>query len=89
MSFGFTVSDDRRDVTEDHETGKVSVLRTVTGISRLWDVSAVSLPANNATYISARSFSEGVIAEAAEEIRKRREADALRKRIKIKLEAMR
>lgn len=88
MSFGFTVSEDKRDVEEDHETGKVRVMRTVSAISRLWDVSAVSLPANNATYISARSYCEGVIAEAAEEIRKRREADALRKRIKIKLEAM-
>lgn len=88
MSFGFTVSEDKRDVEEDHETGKVRVMRTVSAISRLWDVSAVSLPANNATYISARNYCEGVIAEAAEEIRKRREADALRKRIKIKLEAM-
>lgn len=88
MSFGFTVAEDKRDVTEDHETNKVTVLRTVTRISRLWDVSACSIPANSATYISARSYCEGVIAEAAEEIRKRREADALRKRIKIKLEAM-
>jgi hypothetical protein len=88
MSFGFTVAEDKRDVDEDHETGKVRVMRTVSSISRLWDVSVVSLPANNATYISARSYCEGVIAEAAEEIRKRREADALRKRIKIKLEAM-
>lgn len=88
MSFGFTVAEDTRDVKENRETGSVSVLRTVTKISKLWDASAVSLPANNATYISARNFGEGVIAEALEEIQRRRKLDAQRKRIKIMLEAL-
>lgn len=88
MSFGFTVAEDKRDVKEDRETGSVSVLRTVTRISKLWDVSAVSLPANNATYISARNFGEGVIAEALEEIQRRKKLVAQRKRIKIMLEAL-
>ena len=73
MSFGFMVAEDKREETEDHETGHVDILRTVTKISRLYDVSAVSIPANDATSISARTYGEGVIAEVAEELRKREE----------------
>lgn len=65
MSFGFRVSQDKRERTEerDAETGvtTITVLRTITRISKLYDVSAVSLPANDATSISARSFADGVI----------------------------
>ena len=68
MSFGFKVKEDKREVTEDKELGTVTVLRTITKIGKLYDVSAVSLPANDATEISARNFSEGVIAEIEKEI---------------------
>ena len=81
MSFGFTVAEDKRDVTEDHDTGNVTVLRTITRIRKLFDVSAVSLPANPATALSARAYGEGVIAEAKEEIRARREREEQKKRI--------
>lgn len=80
MSFGFKVKEDKREITEDKETGQVTVLRTITKIGKLYDVSAVSLPANDATSISARSYGEGVIAELIEEVEKR---EALKKRIKI------
>ena len=73
MSFGFTVSEDTRVVTEDHDNNKTTVLRTITKIGKLYDVSAVSLPANDATSISARSYGEGVIAELTEEHRKAQE----------------
>ena len=63
MSFGFTVDEDKREVTENRETGAVDVLRTITKIRKLYDVSAVSLPANDGTEISARSWCDGVIAE--------------------------
>lgn len=83
MSFGFKVAEDKREVTEDHENGHTTVLRTITKISKLYDVSAVSLPANDATSISARSYGEGVIAEVREEIAAR---EARAKQIqKIKL----
>ena len=72
MSFGFRVKEDERRITEDNETGAVTVLRVITNISKLYDVSAVSIPANDATSISARSYGEGVIDEVAEEFRKRR-----------------
>lgn len=69
MSFGFIADEDTRDVKQDHQTGSVDVLRTVTKIRKLYDVSAVSRPANDTTGISARSFSDGVIAEILEECR--------------------
>jgi len=81
MSFGFTVEEDRLD-REDKE-----VLRTITKIGKLYDVSAVSLPANDATTISARSYCEGVIAEIREELAKREEEERKRqekiKRLKL------
>lgn len=73
MSFGFTVEKDTREETED-EAGNVDILRTITGIKKLYDVSAVSLPANDATIISARSDGEGVIADAKTERSKAIEA---------------
>ncbi len=86
MSFGFTVEEDTVEETTNHETGEVTILRTITAIRKLYDVSAVSLPANNATEISARAYSEGVIAEAAEERRKAEERDRQKRRIKILME---
>lgn len=85
MSFGFRVGKDKREETEetDAETGvrTVTIMRTILSISNLYDVSAVSLPANDATSISARSYCDGVIAELEEEYRKREE---IRARIRIK-----
>ena len=84
MSFGFTVEADERLISE--ENGKTTVLRTITGIRKLYDVSAVSLPANNATEISARAYCEGVIAEAAEERRAIAERERQKRKIKILME---
>lgn len=86
MSFGFRVTEDERVVKEDHDNGEVTVLRTITRIGKLYDVSAVSLPANDGTSISARSLGEGIIAEAKEEIRKRKEREEHIARIKAMLE---
>ena len=86
MSFGFKVAEDRQEVTENNEDGSVTVLRTITKISKLYDVSAVSLPANDATSISARSYGEGVIAELRQELLKREELERKRKQIKIMLD---
>ena len=71
MSFGFVVTGDRKDNTE--KDGKVEILRTITKIGKLYDVSAVSLPANSATEISARSIGDGLITEALEEVQAARE----------------
>ena len=71
MSFGFVVTGDRKDNTE--KDGKVEILRTITKIGKLYDVSAVSLPANSATEISARSIGDRLITEALEEVQAARE----------------
>jgi len=55
MSFGFTISTDEVE-SRDSEDGREEFLRTITGIKKLYDVSAVSLPANEGTSISARSL---------------------------------
>ena len=71
MSFGFVVTGDRKDTTE--KDGKVDILRTITRIGKLYDVSAVSLPANDATEISSRNIGDGLIDEAMKEIQAARE----------------
>ena len=83
MSFGFTVSKDTRTEERDEENKVRIITRTITGISKLWDVSAVSIPANDGTEISARSWCDGVIAELQEEFRKAEEIEKQRKRIRI------
>lgn len=70
MSFGFTVKDDERVRTEENTDGvrKIKILRSIKAIKKLYDVSAVSLPANDQTSISARSFSDGVLEEVTKEL---------------------
>lgn len=77
MSFGFTVDEDKREITENVADGTVDVLRTIMKIRKLYDVSAVSLPANDGTEISARSYSDGVIAELeAERLQRKAKEEA-------------
>ena len=60
MSFGFTVDglERTRKKTED---GRPHILRRITSVRKLYDVSAVSVPANNATSLSVRSLLDGEI----------------------------
>lgn len=64
MSFGFIVDKDE-ELRTDAEDGRIDILRTITGISKLFDVSAVSIPANDGTSIgvSTRSRIDGAIGE--------------------------
>ena len=60
MSFGFTVDgDERRDIK--NADGKTVTVRRITSVRKLYDVSAVSLPANDATSISVRTLTDGEI----------------------------
>ena len=86
MSMGFRVAEDTREITEDREANTVDVLRTITKISKLYDVSAVSLPANDATSISARKYGEGVVAELLEEVEARKARERKKQKVKILLE---
>ena len=84
MSFGFTVAEDTREISENADTKEVEILRTIKRIQKLYDVSAVSIPANPATSISARTYGEGAIAEAKAE-RQRAEQEVIAKQKLIAL----
>ena len=79
MSFGFTVAEDRTEKTAENPR---TYLRTITKIGRLFDVSAVSIPANDFTEISARSFVDGILdkekADALEAEQRRRQIQKIR-----------
>lgn len=87
MSFGFTVDEDTREIVDDRTTGKSIVTRTITKVGKLYDVSAVSLPANPGTSISAR-FLDGAIEEARAERLKAKELEEKRDEIMKRAEAL-
>lgn len=58
MSFGFSIADDGFEWEEDEDG---AIRSTITKIARLYDVSAVSIPANPNTSISARSYVDAAI----------------------------
>lgn len=82
MSFGFTVESD--EVTRTKEDGRESILRTVKAVRKLYDVSAVSLPANDATSISVRNLYNGVIEEIKAERLAAAELELTKRRMLIK-----
>ena len=87
MSFGFIVAEDKREVTEVE--GKTRLDRIILGVSKVFDVSAVSLPANNNTAIEAsvRGF-DGVIEEARAERLKMQEMELKRQRLTVRAKAL-
>lgn len=89
MSFGFIVSADEELRTKD-EDGRVDILRTITGISKLFDVSAVSIPANNGTSIgvSTRSRIDGVIEEVRAERLEAEKIELERRRAEVRARAL-
>ena len=72
MSWAFTVAEDS--YNKDTRT------RTINKVKKVYDVSAVSIPANNDTLISARSYFDGVI-----EIEKQELLERKKQALKIKL----
>lgn len=80
MSFGFTV---RGDVWEQRtENGFEISVRTITDVGKLFDVSAVSIPANDATSISVRNLCDGEIERLKAERLEQEKAEALAERRK-------
>lgn len=73
MSWAFTVAEDKY----NRETRT----RTITKIKKVYDVSAVSLPANGDTEISARSWLDGVI-----EAEKREALEQRKRKLKLQIE---
>lgn len=84
MSYGYTTAADSWEERK-LEDGRTLALRTITSISKVYDVSAVSLPANNATSISVRNLSDGVINEIRAERLKALELERNKLRLKMKL----
>lgn len=72
MSWAFTVADEEYD--------KETRTRIIKRVKKVYDVSAVSIPANDDTEISARSFVNGVI-----EQEKRESLEQRKKKLKLKL----
>lgn len=72
MSFSFTVGEERYD--------RENRMRVIEGIKRVYDVSAVDIPAYDTTSISARSYFEAV----AEEERKALDSAELRRKLLLK-----
>ena len=89
MSFGFTVEKDEELRTES-EDGRVRILRTITGISKLYDVSAVSIPANNGTSISVstRSRIDGAIEDIRAERLEAEKMELARRRAEVRAKAL-
>lgn len=75
MSWAFTVDED----SYNSETRT----RTILKIKKVYDVSAVSIPANQDTEISARSYFDGVIEVEKQELLERR-----KKALKLKLKLL-
>lgn len=75
MSWAFTVAEDEF----DRETRT----RIIKRVNKVYDVSAVSIPANADTLINARSFFDGVIEEEKQELLERR-----KKLMRLKLKLM-
>ena len=84
MSFGFSVKKQER--TEEDADGKTIIHRKITGIGKLYDVSAVSLPANDATEITSRNYCDGVIAEIRQELQAREALERRKQKIRIMME---
>ena len=89
MSFGFIVDKDEELRTEA-EDGRVRILRTITAISKLFDVSAVSIPANNGTSISVstRCRIDGAIEDLRAERLAAEKLELEKRRLEVKAKAL-
>ncbi len=81
MSWRFRVGTYHVERTE----GSKDITIVHTKIPKVYDVSAVSIPANDATEINARSFGDGVIAAAA---RSEAELEEKRRRLRAKIKIL-
>lgn len=91
MSMGFKVDRSADVWTRENIDGKVIEERRINSIIKLYDVSAVSIPANPGTSIEARSIDalvNGVIDELRAERLKAEELDLERRRAEIKARLM-
>lgn len=89
MSWGFSLDrnmDIERLESYNKETDKYYELQKIKGITKIYDVSAVSLPANNATEISARNLAAGEAERIKAERQERLNIDKQKLILKLDLE---
>ena len=94
MSFGFTVNAESEE-REKLESGVIKYTRRITSVNKLYDVSAVSLPANDGTEIGAdatarsiRCLSDGVIEKDRAERLEAENLEIERRRALVKAKAL-
>lgn len=94
MSFGFTVTGELEEREKD-ESGLVKFTRHITKVGKLYDVSAVSIPANDGTSISADAvtrslsdLSDGVIARIQAERLEEVKLELEKRRLEVKARAL-
>lgn len=89
MSFSF-IADKDEELRTEAEDGRVDILRTIVSISKLFDVSAVSIPANEATSIGAatRSLIDGEIEKVRAERLEHERIELERRRAEIRAKAL-
>lgn len=80
MSWGFLIADDGWEFDRDSRTA------IITKIAKVFDVSAVSLPANEDTEIHARSYLDGVIEAEQQELLLREKQRQERERLSMLLQ---
>lgn len=79
MSWGFVIDDDGWEWDPDTRTS------TITKVKKVFDVSAVSIPADQDTEIHARSYLDGVIERELQEVQQRSKVGATREDIALAL----
>ena len=94
MSFGFTVDGESEDC-EELENGVIKYTRHIKSVKKLYDVSAVSIPANDGTEIGAdatarsiRSLTDGVIERVKAERLEREKLELERRRVEVRAKAL-
>lgn len=86
MSFGFTITKENNE-WEEMENGIERVTFTIQKVGKLYDVSAVSLPANDGTDISARGLRDGEISRhKAERLEERAQVELAKAKARAELE---
>ena len=85
MSFGFTVDGEEVRDTKTPD-GKALTVRTITSVRKLYDVSAVSLPANDATSISVRTLTDGEIERIRAERLEAERLELRRKKLMLEID---
>ena len=88
MSVGMRIDRSRDVWTTEELNGKVVETRRVMAVAKLYDVSAVSIPANDATSISVRALCDGEIARLKSERAEAEKLELDRRRAEVRARAL-